>query len=74
MNNNYQTSDIAISAYLMMKGFKLLSAGKSSSGKYNFLFDDPNNTAEKVALEYLNSDFSKFDNYLRNLKKVIYKN
>ena len=74
MNNNYQTSDIAISAYLMMKGFKLLSAGKSSSGKYNFLFDDPGNTAEKVALEYLNSDFSKFDNYLRNLKKVIYKN
>lgn len=74
MSNNYRTSDIAISAYLMMKGYTLVSAGKSASGKYNFLFDDPDDTAEKVALEYLNSDFSKFDNYLRNLKKIIYKN
>ena len=73
MNNNYQTSDIAISAYLMMKELRLQDARRSPSGKFEFVFLDPDDKAFNHALEFVNSEFCKFDNHLRSLKKILYK-
>tara|TARA_R110000824_G_scaffold357024_1_gene544341 strand:- start:882 stop:1115 length:234 start_codon:yes stop_codon:yes gene_type:complete len=70
----YSTSDLSLAAFLLMKGLKLKDAKKISSGKFNFLFDDPNDSAKKLALDFVNSEFCEFDNQVRNLKKLIYNN
>ncbi len=69
---NYTTSDIAIAAYLMLKGFKLLSATRETSGKFRFEFEDPNKLAKGAAVEYIGSEFCVFDTHLKNLKKLLY--
>ena len=68
----YETSDLAIAAYLMLHNFKLVDAGKLPTGKFRFVFEDPNNQAKSKAVEFLTSDCSKFDTHIKNLKKLLY--
>jgi hypothetical protein len=70
---NYITSDIALAAYLMMRGVKLISADRQG-GKFTFTFDDKNNLANSTSIEYLSSDFPRFDAAMRHLKKMLYRN
>jgi hypothetical protein len=74
MNNNYITSDIAIASYLMMKGMTLLDARRERGGRFRFEFSDPQNLAQKYAVEYVNSESAKFDAHMKNLKNIIFKN
>ena len=67
----YKTSDLGFSAFLMIKGLKLISASRVS-GRFQFEFDDPNNIANTLSIEYLNSEFPKYDNAVRTLKKLLY--
>ncbi len=69
----FTTSDLPVAAYLMMKGFSLVSAEKRS-GRFFFELEDPDGKASSLAIDYLNSDFCKFDNYIRNLKSTLYQN
>jgi len=69
---NFETSDLSLTAYLVMKGLVLSSAKKINGGKFLFVLEDPEQLAEKLALEYVNSDFCKFDNHIRSIKKIIY--
>ena len=68
----YETSDLAIAAYLMLHGFVLKDAKKLATGKFYFAFEDPDNQARLRALEFMSSDFSKFDSHIKNLKKLLY--
>ena len=70
--NIYKTSDLALAAYITMKGLKLVSASKLPSGNFNFEIEDPDGSAESLAIEYVGSDFSQFDNKVRTLKKLLY--
>jgi hypothetical protein len=70
----FKTSDIAIAAYLMMKGMKLIDARRLNNGRFHFEFDDPNNEGNKFAIEYVNSESAKFDSHIKNLKNIIFKN
>ena len=70
----FRTSDIAIAAYLMMKGMKLIDARRLNNGRFHFEFDDPNNEGNKLAIEYVNSESAKFDSHIKNLKNIIFKN
>ena len=70
----YMTSDIAIAAFLMTKGVKLKSASREKNGKFKIVFDDPNNECDALSVEYINSDFSRFDACIKNLKSIIFKN
>jgi hypothetical protein len=72
--NQYETSDLALASYLTFRGFPLLSAKKLSNGRFQFIIDDTSKTAEALSLEYFSSDFCKFDNQVRSLKKLIYSN
>ena len=56
----FETSDIALASYLMMKNVKLISAGKESGGRFRFVFDDSKNECNVHSIDYVNSDFSKF--------------
>ena len=66
----FETSDLGIAAYLIMKGIKLLSASKGR-GRYEFVFEDPDGVCRVYAIEFINSDCSKFDSHLKNLKNIL---
>ena len=68
----YTTSDIGIAAYLQLRKFKLVECRKLDSGKFHFVFEDPEGQGPSVSLEFLDSDFCKFDNNVRNLKKILF--
>ena len=46
----YETSDLAIAAFLMLNEYKLISASREQSGKFRFVFNDPDRTAKSCAL------------------------
>ena len=68
----YETSDLAIAAYLMLHEFKLVDASRLPTGKFRFVFEDPQQKAKAKAVEFLSSDCSKFDTHIKNLKKLLY--
>ena len=70
----FKTSDIAIAAYLMMKGMKLIDARRLNNGRFHFEFDDPKSEGNKFAIEYVNSESAKFDSHIKNLKNILFKN
>lgn len=70
--NTFHTSDLSLAAYLSMMGLKILKTEKDQNNKFNFIFEDPNLLAPSYAVSFLNSEFSKYDNHLRNLKKMLY--
>lgn len=72
MSNIFITSDLSLAAYLVMKNLNLLSAKKNDIGKFEFHIDDPDKEAERLSLEYVNSECCKFDNQVRTIKKLLY--
>tara|TARA_R110001592_G_scaffold61696_6_gene188512 strand:+ start:3697 stop:3909 length:213 start_codon:yes stop_codon:yes gene_type:complete len=68
----FKTSDIGIAAYLQLKKFKLVECKRLETGKFHFVFEDPEASGPATSLEFLDSDFCKFDNNVRNLKKVLF--
>ena len=68
----YVTSDIGIAAYLQLSGIKLIKCSRLDSGKFYFEFEDSEGTCKVKSLEFLDSDFCKFDNIVRNLKKILF--
>tara|TARA_Y100000034_G_C6658317_1_gene288503 strand:+ start:72 stop:299 length:228 start_codon:yes stop_codon:yes gene_type:complete len=75
MNSNvYKTSDLSIAAYIMMKGLKLINAFRTQTGQFMFEFADPDSKAIQFAIEFTGSDCAVYDNHIRNLKKILYKN
>ena len=70
--NTYTTSDIGIAAYIQLKGVKLLECRRLESGKFYFKFSNDLGECQRLSLEFLESDFCKFDNNVRNLKKILF--
>lgn len=68
--NTYVTSDIALAAYLKLKGLKLVKCTRAD--KFVFEFEDQEELAETLAIEFVNSECRKFDDEMRSLKKIIY--
>lgn len=69
----FQTSDIGIAAFVMMKGLMLKQASKGHSGRFNFIFEDPAGVGQRYAVDYVNSESAKFDANMKNLKNILYK-
>jgi len=68
----YKTSDLALAAYMITKGMILSKAKKLDSGRYHFEIEDEDGMAEKLKIEFVNSEYYKFDNNLKMLKKMMY--
>ena len=68
----FTTSDIGIAAFLQLRGLKLVECRRLDTGKFHFAFEDPQNISQALSLEFLDSDFCKFDNNVRNLKKILF--
>ena len=69
----FQTSDIGIAAFVMMKGLKLKNASRGAGGRFNFVFEDPQSLGSQYAVDYVNSESAKFDANMKNLKNILYK-
>ncbi len=67
----YETSDLGIAAYLMLKGLELTNCSIHSTGRYCFEFADPLTIASDLAMEFLKSDFTKYDDNMRTLRKML---
>lgn len=67
----YSTSDLALAAFLKMKGRKLITANRAPAGRFNFEFED-DGTCPTLALEFVNGEFSTYDSQVRALKKALY--
>ena len=69
-SNLIQTDDLAFSAYLKMKGFKLVDLHQTKS-KSIFVFDIGEISKETLKVHFINSEFLDFYNEIRSLKKLI---
>ena len=73
-SNTFDTSDIGVAAYIMMKGLKLISASRERNGRFKFIFDDPNNKGHQLAVDFVNSEAAKFDAHIKKrIKKAVIK-
>jgi hypothetical protein len=70
MMTPYITTDLSLAAFLKLRGLKLLSATKEGTGRFQFVFQD-DGSADALALEFTNGEFSAYDANLRALKKMI---
>ena len=68
--NLIETDDIAFSAYLKMKGHKLIQSDQKRS-KSIFIFENDHEDADALKIEFVNSEYLCFYNELRNLKKLL---
>ena len=69
MKKNYVTNDMSMAAFLLLKGQQLVKVEKKNP--YVFEFLDPDNKCEKIAIDFLSSECSKYDGYLRMLRSMI---
>jgi hypothetical protein len=65
----FETSDLGTAAYLLLKGCALITAGKERN-RYSFIFKEEKK-CQKLAIEYVNSEFSRFDSSLKGLRNLI---
>ena len=69
-SNSIRTDDLALSAYLRLKGYPLIRSEKART-KWFFVFDIDEETAAEEKVAFIQSDLLKFYNELRNLKKLL---
>jgi hypothetical protein len=69
----FETSDIGIAAYVMMRGLKVVNASRGHGGRFNFIFEDPDGLGQKYSVDYVNSESARFDANMKNLKNILYK-
>ena len=65
-----QTDDLALSAYLRLKGYALVKSEKVRSKRF-FFFDISEDQAAQEKVAFIQSDLLKFYNEVRNLKKLM---
>jgi hypothetical protein len=68
--NHIKTDDLALSAYLKMKGYRLIKT-RQDKLKSIFTFDIGDRSPDDLKVEFVNSEFVDFHNEVRNLKKLV---
>jgi len=66
----FSTNDIAMAAYLFYRKLSLKSAIRDQGMKFKFCFDDPDNKAEQMTIDFINSESREFDSSMRSLKSL----
>jgi len=68
----FKTSDLALAAYMVTFGMKLIEAKRLPSGRFDFELDDSDDKSQQLSIDFINSDFCRFDNNIKLLKKMLY--
>jgi len=73
-HNEYRTEDLALAAFLRVKGFQLSRVERThpnrTDSKRAFYFPVPETKLQELKLEFVNSDILRFYNELLGLKKL----
>jgi len=67
--DHFRTADLGLAAYLLTKGATLVSAGREN-GRFAFVFLQ-RDACKELAVAYVNSEFSRFDANLKNLRNLV---
>ena len=67
----YVTIDLSFAAYMLMNGAELLKAKKLGKS-YKFHFDVGVVDVQKIQVSWANSESTKFDAAVRDLKKILF--
>jgi len=72
--NQYRTDDLALAAFLRVKGFQLSRVEKiqpnRTDSKRAFYFEVSDEQLQTLKLEFVNSDVLRFYNHILGLKKL----
>jgi hypothetical protein len=68
--NHITTDDLAFSAYMKMMGYRLIKSNRQKT-KYVFSFEIGSEDGDSLKVEFVNSDFLRYYNELRSLKKLL---
>ncbi len=68
MDMNNFVNDLGVGAFVMMHGFKIIR--KSGNTIYFDVTEKEEDEFERLQMEYLNSDFHRFDSFLMAIKKM----
>lgn len=68
----FRTTDLALSAFLKLRGLPLVGTEIDDAGRTVFLFDNATETAGLLRVEFANSECYQFDAEKRGLKKLIF--
>jgi len=69
--NQFVTNDLSLTAYIVMRGCKLINA-RQLGKTYKFTLDLGEHTAPRMQAEYINSESRRFDAAVRDLKKIMF--
>jgi hypothetical protein len=68
--NQITTDDLALSAYLKIKGYRLIKSDQRGS-KNLFTFELNGNSSQQLKMDFVNSEFINYYNEIKNLKKLM---
>lgn len=68
MKNYRFVTDLGVAAYILMHKYKVI--GKRGKAIYFEVEDEIADKFDEIALEYISSDFHRFDSCLMSLKKI----
>lgn len=66
-----ETANLGYAAFLILKNYKLIEPATICDKKFSLKFDIDETTDRQLFKEYTNSDHSKFDAIIVNLKKSL---
>ena len=72
-NGLCDTRDLAMAAYLKMRGLAIVRATRRGR-EFDFLFRDPEGRSDELAVEFANSEAQRFNSEVRALKKLCHMN
>lgn len=72
--NTYATEKIGLSAYLLIKGIKLVRAEVKNRNRATFVFEQFEDEVAGLEQDYLCSDHSKFFEAFKHLRELTIKN
>ena len=61
-------TDLGIAAYVLMHGYKVI--GKQGRSVYFEMEESEVDSFERLSLDYLSSDYHRFDSCLMSIKKI----
>ena len=70
-HNHISTNDLSLTAYLIMRGCRLISAYQRGR-TYKFTISIGEYTEQQLHADYINSESRKFDAAVRDLKKIMF--
>lgn len=71
------TRDLALAAFMMMKGLAIKKAERRNGGgraSFSFTIHDPNGLFDSLAIDFANSESQRFDSCVRTVKKLMNRN